>query len=347
MCDVNDKTEIKYTISELKKRVAELEGAITERKKVEEALNREKEKAETYLNIAGVIMVAIDSRGIVTMINRKGCEILGYEEADVLGRDWFQNFVPERISKIVRPVSEQLLRGEIEPIEFFENPILTKSGKERLIAWHNSVIRDEAGVIIGTLSSGEDITERERLQTQLIQAQKMESIGRLAGGMAHDFNNMLAVILGHAEVAMEMVDSSQPIHADLTDIRLAALRSADLTRQLLAFARKQAIAPRILDINDAVAGILSMLRRLIGENIDLVWLPGAEVSPIRMDPSQIDQILANLSVNARDAIDGVGKMTIETGQVSFDETFCANHPDFIPGEYVLLEVTDAGRGNFR
>ena len=344
MCDVNDKTEINHTISELQKRVAELEGAITERQKIEEALNREKKKAETYLNLAGVIMVAIDSLGLVTMINRKGCEILGYDEADVIGRDWFQDFVPERIAKVVKPVSEQLLRGEIEPIEFFENPVLTKSGKERLIAWHNSIIRDESGVIIGTLSSGEDITERERLQAQLIQAQKMESIGRLAGGVAHDFNNMLAVILGHAEVAMEMVDSSQPIHADLTDIRLAALRSADLTRQLLAFARKQAIAPRVLDINEAVAGILNMLRRLIGEDIDLVWLPGAEVSPIRMDPSQIDQILANLSVNARDAIDGVGKMTIETGQASFDETFCANHPGFIPGEYVMLEVTDTGCG---
>ena len=167
MCDVNDKSEISLHVDELQKRVTELEGAITERKKVEEALSREKERAETYLNLAGVIMVAIDSHGIVTMINRKGCEILGYDEADVLGKDWFQNFVPERIARIVKPVSEQLLRGEIEPIEFFENPVLTRSGKERLIAWHNSIIRNEAGGIIGTLSSGEDITEREKLQAQL------------------------------------------------------------------------------------------------------------------------------------------------------------------------------------
>ena len=344
MCDVNDKTGVSRQIGKLQKRVDELEGAISERRKVEEALNQEKERAETYLNLAGVIMVAIDSRGIVTMINRKGCEILGYDEADVLGRDWFQNFVPKRIAKIVKPVSEQLLRGEIEPIEFFENPVLTKSGKERLIAWHNSIIRNEAGEITGHLSSGEDITERERLQAQLVQAQKMESIGRLAGGVAHDFNNMLGVILGHADMALELVDPSQPLHADLADIRLAALRSADLTRQLLTFARKQTIAPRVLDLNEAVDGILSMLGRLIGEDIDLVWLPGTEVYPVKMDPSQIDQILANLSINARDAIEGVGKVTIETGRATFDEAFCADHPDFIPGEYALLEVSDNGCG---
>ena len=344
MCDLNDKTDESRRLGELQKRITELESALADGMKVEDALNREKDKAETYLNLAGVIMVAINSEGIVTLINKKGCEILGYDEADILGRDWFQNFVPERIARIVKPVSEQLLRGEMEPIEFFENPILTRNGKERLIAWHNSIIRNEAGEITGHLSSGEDITERERLQAQLVQAQKMESIGRLAGGVAHDFNNMLGVILGHAEVAMEMVDQSQPLYADLADIRLAALRSADLTRQLLTFARKQTIAPKVLDLNEAVTGILNMLGRLIGEDIDLVWLPGAEVWPVKMDPSQIDQILANLSINARDAIEGVGKVTIETGQVSFDEAFCADHPDFIPGEYALLEVSDNGCG---
>jgi len=344
MCEVNDQTEVHRQNIELRKRVAELEEANAERRRTEQALTREKEKAEAYLNLAGVIMVAIDSRGIVTMINRKGCDILGYDEADVLGKNWFDNFVPDRIAKTVKPVSEQLLRGEIEPIEFFENSVLTRSGKERLIAWHNSTIRNESGEIIGTLSSGEDITVRERLQTQLVQAQKIESIGRLAGGVAHDFNNMLGVILGHAEVAMEMVDPSQPLHADLVDICSAARRSADLTRQLLTFARKQTIAPRVLDLNDAVAGMLKMLRRIIGEDIDLVWLPGDEVWPVKMDPSQVDQVLANLSINARDAIEGVGKVTIETKNIHFDEAFYANHPGFVQGEYALLEVSDSGCG---
>jgi two-component system cell cycle sensor histidine kinase/response regulator CckA len=317
---------------------------ITERKKAEDALNREKERAESYLKLAGVIMVAIDTQGLVTMINRKGCDILGYDEADVLGKDWFLNFVPERITKVIKPVSEQLLHGEIEPVEFFENPVLTKSGQERLIAWHNRIIKSESGEIIGHLSSGEDITEREKLQAQLVQAQKMESLGRMAGGVAHDFNNMLGAILGHAEVAMENVDPSLQLHADLTGIRSAAERSADLTRQLLAFARKQTITPRVLDLNEAVSGMLKMLRRLIGEDIELVWLPGTDVWPVKVDPSQLDQILANLSLNAQDAITGVGRVTIETGQAFFDETYCSEIQGFIPGEYAQLTVSDTGCG---
>jgi len=164
-----------------------------------------------------------------------------------------------------------------------------------------------------------DITERkqaeakqEKLQVQLNQAQKMESVGRLAGGVAHDFNNMLGVILGHIEMALEDVDPSLPLHASLQAVQHAAERSAVLTRQLLAFARKQTVAPRVIDINDTVEGMLNMLRRLIGEDIDLLWQPGQSLQPVKVDPSQLDQLLANLCVNARDAIAGVGKITIET-----------------------------------
>jgi PAS domain S-box-containing protein len=202
--------------------------------------------------------------------------------------------------------------------------------------------------------SFQDITDRKKaeaekvqLQAQLIQAQKLESVGRLAGGVAHDFNNMLGVILGHAELAMEEVDADDPLHAELQQIHRAAMRSADLTRQLLAFARKQIVAPRVLDLNDTVAGMLKMLRRLIGEDIDLAWMPGAVLWPVKIDPAQIDQILANLCVNARDAIAGVGKVTIETQNVVFDEAFCARHPGFSPGEFMLLAVSDDGCGMSR
>jgi PAS domain S-box-containing protein len=186
--------------------------------------------------------------------------------------------------------------------------------------------------------------EKGKLQTQLTQAQKMESVGRLAGGVAHDFNNMLGVILGHTEMAMDKLDPSQPLYTQLLEIRKAAERSADLTRQLLAFARKQTIAPKVLDLNDTVEGMLKMLRRLIGEDIDLAWMPGKNLWPVKMDPSQIDQILANLSVNARSAIADVGKITIETQDITFDEAYCAAHTDFTPGEYVLLAVSDNGCG---
>jgi signal transduction histidine kinase/ActR/RegA family two-component response regulator len=198
---------------------------------------------------------------------------------------------------------------------------------------------------------GIDITERkraeeekEKLQAQLLQAQKMESIGRLAGGVAHDFNNMLGVILGHAEMALEQVDPTQLLYSDLQAIRKAAHHSTELTRQLLAFARKQTISPKVLNLNEIVGGMLKMLKRLIGEDISLGWLPAGELWPVKVDPSQIDQILANLCVNARDAIAGVGKVTIETGNISFDEIYCATRTGCVPGNYVLLAVSDDGCG---
>jgi two-component system cell cycle sensor histidine kinase/response regulator CckA len=155
---------------------------------------------------------------------------------------------------------------------------------------------------------------------------------------------MLTVIIGNTEMALMDVASSDPLYARLQNVDNAARRSADLTRQLLAFARKQTISPKVLNLNDTVSGMLEMLRRLIGEDIDLAWRPWAELWPVMMDPSQIDQVLANLCVNARDAIAGVGKVTVETGNIALDEDYCATHPDFIPGEYVLLAVSDDGCG---
>ena len=186
--------------------------------------------------------------------------------------------------------------------------------------------------------------ESKRIGEQLKQAQKMESVGRLAGGVAHDFNNMLGAILGYTELGMLGVSPTDPIHGPLKDIQKAAQRSADLTRQLLAFARKQTVTPKVLDLNETLEGMLKMLRRLIGENIDLAWLPGKDLGRVRIDPSQIEQLLANLCVNARDAIRDTGKITVETGAVTFDETHCASHVGSVPGEYVLLAVSDNGCG---
>jgi two-component system sensor histidine kinase EvgS len=162
--------------------------------------------------------------------------------------------------------------------------------------------------------------------------------------VAHDFNNMLNVIMGYAELMQEKAATDSSMHHDLLEIQKAARRSTDITKQLLAFARQQTIAPKVLDLNDTVEDLLKMLRRLLGEDIDLAWLPEPHLSPIKIDPSQVDQILANLCVNARDAIVGVGKITIETEDVSFDEAYCRDHAGFIPGEYVLLAVSDDGSG---
>ncbi|MBK8182516.1 MAG: GAF domain-containing protein [Candidatus Competibacteraceae bacterium] len=194
-------------------------------------------------------------------------------------------------------------------------------------------------------AAGEQAAQkRDALETQLRQAQKMEAVGRLAGGIAHDFNNMLAVITGHVELALDETVADCPLYADLMEIKKAAQRSAELTRQLLAFARIQTILPKVLDLNDTIAGMLKMLKRLIGEDIDLVWKPAPQLGPVKVDPAQIDQILANLIVNARDAITGVGKITLETSEVVLDETLRENFHGMSPGSYVLLTVSDNGCG---
>jgi two-component system, cell cycle sensor histidine kinase and response regulator CckA len=226
-----------------------------------------------------------------------------------------------------------------------------QTGDAIWVFYYLFVVRDTGGQGIGWATVSRDITERkhaeaekEKLQAQLAQAQKMESVGRLAGGVAHDFNNMLSVILGHVELAQERVGPDEALHTDLQEIQKAARSSADLTRQLLAFARKQTVAPTVLDLNQTVEGMLKMLRRLIGEDIELAWLPGDNIAPVFIDPSQVDQILANLCVNARDAIVGVGKITIETTGVSFDDAYCVDHAGFAPGDFVMLSVSDDGCG---
>ncbi|PIU31999.1 MAG: hybrid sensor histidine kinase/response regulator, partial [Syntrophobacteraceae bacterium CG07_land_8_20_14_0_80_61_8] len=201
-----------------------------------------------------------------------------------------------------------------------------------------------SGRIVNYVAVKRDITEQLQLAAQFQQAQKMEAVGLLAGGVAHDFNNKLTVIRGYAELALNKVDPAQSLHADLEKIIKAADRSKEITQQLLAFARKQTILPVVLDLNRTVGNMLNMLRQLIGEDIDLVWLPDVDLGPVKLDPAQIDQILANLCVNARDAIADVGRVTIETGNVVFDETYCAHHPGVAPGEYVLLTVSDDGSG---
>jgi signal transduction histidine kinase/CheY-like chemotaxis protein len=192
----------------------------------------------------------------------------------------------------------------------------------------------------------EACAEREKLQAQLNQAQKLESIGRLAGGVAHDYNNMMSVILGYTELALEKHSLTSPVRADLHEIQKAAKCSAKLTGQLLTFARKQAVVPEVLDLNDTIAAMYAMLKRLIGEDIDLLWQPGAGFVTVCIDSGQIDQMLANLVVNARDAIGHtLGTIIIETANVRIHEDYCADHAgDCTPGSYVMLAVSDDGCG---
>jgi signal transduction histidine kinase len=201
-----------------------------------------------------------------------------------------------------------------------------------------------AAQVATVLVRKQDEKEKIQLEEQLRHAQKMESVGRLAGGVAHDFNNMLSVIIGHANLGLALLDPDQPLHSSMEEILTAAQRSAELTRQLLAFARKQTVAPKVTDLSQIVSGIFKMLKRLIGEQIELVWSERADLWPVKVDPSQIDQILANLCVNASDSIAGYGKIFLETGNCLVDEGYCACNPGVAPGSYVRLSVSDSGCG---
>lgn len=213
------------------------------------------------------------------------------------------------------------------------------------------LVRDSAGEPVRIEALVSDISdrkraeyEREKMFEQLLQSQKLEGVGQLAGGVAHDFNNMLAVILGQTQLALLDIEPSDPFYKTFTEIQNAAEHSVNLTRQLLAFARKQTVAPKVIDLNQTINGTFSLLRRLITEDIAFEFHPAAEVWPVFVDPDQIGQVLTNLCINSRDAISGNGKITIATQNVSFDAAYCGNFPDYLPGDYVCLSVSDTGSG---
>ncbi|WP_161629782.1 hybrid sensor histidine kinase/response regulator [Desulfogranum japonicum] len=218
-----------------------------------------------------------------------------------------------------------------------------KSGNTVLIEVDARAIYHQ-GDFLGFRGLGMNITEKNLLEQQLRQSQKLESIGRLAGGIAHDYNNMLSVIIGYSELSLDDLPEDHEVHDNIKEIHAAALRSMEITRQLLAFARKQTISPEILDINKVISGMTKMLQRLIGENITLAWIPEQDVWSIKMDPSQIDQILANLCINARDAIQDIGTITIATKNVRIDSIIKYGTFTLNKGHYIMLTVSDTGCG---
>ena len=289
----------------------------------------------------GEAIVMTDAQGIIQYVNPAFKQMTGYRGREVVG-------VNPRILKSGKQ-DELFYRNLWDTIsngKTWTGQMVNKRKDGSLYTEETTIspVRDASGQITNYVAVQRDITDHLRLAAELQQAQKMEAVGLLAGGVAHDYNNMLSVILGYAELALRKVEPTMPLHADLEEIIKAANRSTDITRQLLAFARKQTIIPVALDLNRAVESMLKMLKRLIGENIDLAWMPAADLYQVKMDPVQVNQLLANLYVNARDAIADVGKVTIETGNAVFDETYCAEHPGFIPGEYAMLAVSDDGCG---
>ena len=458
-----------YFYAVAQKRAEELQHEISERKQAEAALRRERDRAQRYLDTAEVILLALDLDGRITLINRKGCDLLGRTEPELIGRDWVQTCLPSRLR---RDGGQRLRALQSGDLPLVENPIVTLSGEERLIEWRNTVLRDDDGRIIGTFSSGADITERHQaveavrtaeermrfalqsaevgiwdmdyttgilrwsatleaqyglqpgtfggtfeafverihpedrasvvetldharkigddfsiqnrsiwpdgsvrwltgagrmhldehgepvrgvgisldvterrtLEEQYQQAQKMEAIGRLAGGVAHDFNNLLTVILGYCDLVLDVLDPDDPRQSDMGEIKKAGERAAGLTRQLLAFSRKQIIEPTLLDLNVVVTDMRAMLGRLIEENVKVVLGLGPGLAIVKADRGQVEQIVMNLALNARDAMPTGGTLTIGTANVDLDEHYARTHLEVIPGPYVALTVTDTGTG---
>ncbi len=321
---------------------------ITARKRAQEALRESEERFRRALaNIPDVVVIYdADLRiryvnsATTTVSGRDPEEFIGKREEDLWPIEVCGTYMPtlRKARDTGTPqsvdVDVRLSVGDLQHLHITCVPLLDAGGNVREILGitHDFSEREHAEEV------------RVKLESQFQQAQKMEAVGRLAGGVAHDFNNILSVIMGYTELAMLKLPPADPLHADLVQVLSAARRSTELTRQLLAFARRQTITPEVLDLNGSVSGLLKMLQRLIGEDITLDWRPASESCAVRMDPSQVDQLIANLAVNARDAIDGVGAVSISTEIVVHEGPVCEDELDLTPGEYVVLKFRDTGSG---
>jgi PAS domain S-box-containing protein len=320
--------------------VLSLLSDITSRKHLEYEFEHQRQVFQNLFENSPEAIVILDSQDRVTDVNAAFTQVFQYPGEEIIGSRINDLIVPEDRKEEARKLSQQ---AESNQVVEYETVRVKRDGTpvEVTILGYPIIVGGEQ---IGVFGIYRDITLQRSTERQLVQAQKMETVGRLAGGVAHDFNNMLAVILGYSELLLDKVEKDSPMHGQLEEIQEAAERSAALTRQLLAFARKQAVQPQLLDINRSLESMLSMLKRLIGENIQLIWQPGDVSKSVSIDPSQLDQILINLCVNASEAIDDVGHITIETSETELDDIYCEAHVDCSPGSYIRLTVSDDGSG---
>ena len=321
---------------------------VTARKQAEEAVKKGEEMLRLITeNMSDMIRVT-DLQGNNIYVSPSHVKGLGYTLEERVGKSAFDVVHPDDIEMIINKYAEGLATEKRIKVEY---RVRHADGHYVWLDTVADLLRNDQGEPTAVVMSSRDISdrkimeeERQKLEQQLLQSQKMDAIGQLAGGVAHDFNNMLSVIIGNTEMVINKLGHSDPLRLQMQDIMNAGMRSADLTRQLLAFARRQTVSPKVLDLNDTVSRMLKMLQRLIGENIKLIWKPGQKPWSVRMDPSQIDQLLANLTVNARDAMNKAGEIIIETSNTICDEAYRQTHPEWIPGEYVVLSVSDDGCG---
>ncbi len=311
-----------------------------------EALRASEEQLATTLRSIGDGVIATDAQGRITFLNAVAERLTGWRQSEAHGKDLHEVFtiVHEQTRQPVEsPVTKVIRDGMVIGLAN-HTLLLSRDGTETAIDDTGAPIRNDQNDLLGVVLVFHDVTERKRLETQLLQAQKLESVGRLAGGIAHDFNNLLTAILGHTEMAEEEFDADCAVHVHLCGIRQAGERAADLTRQLLAFARRQVIEPKVIDLNALILSLDTLLRRLIGENIEIVFLLASGLNAVKVDTGQFTQILVNLVINARDAMLDGGKITIETSNATLDADYAHQHDGVEPGEYVLLAISDTGTG---
>lgn len=329
---------------------------ISDRKKIEEDLRRANEElhqksaqeiGEYRARLASIIdssedaILGKDLNGIITAWNKGAERIYGYTKDEVLGQS-ISMLLPKDRPDEVESILARIRRGE--HIEHYETVRINKEGKHHNVSLSVSPLRDASGKIVGASVIARDITAQKRAEDHLRQAQKMEAIGRLAGGVAHDFNNILGIITACSEFLRDRVDNNPSLGQYVENIRKAAERGATLTRQLSAFSRKQTVRPIIVDINERLRDITKLLRPLMGDDVELVVLPRSTSALVEIDPGQLDQIVVNLAVNARDAMPRGGKLILETSVVSLDQVFTEQHQPMKAGNYVMLAVSDTGTG---
>src|SRR5207248_1167529 len=305
----------------------------------QEGLRRSEINFRSLVTNAPYGICRCDSKGALLSVNPALVGILGYDSASELAGRNLANLYADSQEWFT-------LADHLKSLRKFEGLIAElscKNGSTVTVRFSGRAIRGEKDTIFFDLFA-EDVTEHRKLEQQLRQAQKMEAVGRLAGGIAHDFNNLLMVISGYSEFLLERIGPDAQLRGPAREIASAAERATSLTRQLLAFSRKQMLAPKILDLNEVVTENLKMLTRMIGEDIDLVMVPSPSIGAVRADPGQIDQVIMNLAVNARDAMPQGGRLTIETANVTLDEDYARLHAPLKSGEYVMLAISDTGIG---
>jgi len=323
-------------------RISGIAQDVTDLRRAQETLREERDFTAKILDTVGALVIVLDTEARIVRFNRACEQTTGWRADEVLGRNvWETVIVPEDVAA-TRDYFASLCAGNF-PSEY-ENFWRTKSGKRRRIAWSITGIVAQDGAVRYVIGAGIDVTEQRTLEEQYRQAQKMEAVGRLAGGIAHDFNNLLTVITGFADLVLLRLDDADPVRGDLEQIRGAALRAAGLTRQLLTFSRKQPTMPGRLELNRIVRDAEKLLRRVIGEDVALVIRLDPTPCNFQSDAGQVDQVIMNLAINARDAMPQGGKLTLETSTVELDADYAAAHADVAPGPYVLLAVSDTGHG---